>query len=713
MKMRLASTAREFHVDDNEWLMLFALLEKYTSFTATISTLIGSPMAPLQSPRLNFPVGTSATIMGSPMAGLPSPLMAAPGARSPEEALQRAQIEEVRNWELTTSLLDRLSGTVDIIERTILGPVDLSVVPVILGAATSSPKPSSQQPQGANVTPLPSKVLDEPISPLALLFDHCPCIHCHLAERSFHQVSIETIKSNVCFLPSTVVFRLRELVDVRQVLLEMHPTRRGIAPMIENVDVHISSVFAEPNIDLATMALDESMWEKVAVLSNFANPPSAASASASVGSGPPPASQLVGVLATSTGASSTRLQASETVVTPAPAMFIKFTFNLSKDRGDSDRLFCPRCSKPVVSDHGVCSNCSEMVFQCRQCRNINYEDLRSFLCVQCGFCRHFRFHFKVEMRASKDFSVIRSEKELEVAVRQLRSLTQLEDTAWASVQSARSAVLHAIETKSPSVVESDIKTANLRKKYLDAKWAREDAAALRARMVEYRRGAPHHVRRFPECRPIGQEDLLANPGTGCFACNYTVATALNAATAAVLKRPGMAARVSSSSQQLNILLRARDVLSQLHRTPRLKAALIPKSISIGLDIDPLLVMATQKPPVALTPILTAFTQKIDLSLTAAVDAIEFLQALAVHPSAGKPVMEACVNTLSAVLNRIADQPGPLRPGAEKLAVLCMEAVNKIAMSGAPGKRVSFASSRPGHQVKRAKPSNAQEGFCVI
>eukprot|EP00178_Gracilaria_changii_P004699 TRINITY_DN1766_c0_g1_i1.p1 TRINITY_DN1766_c0_g1~~TRINITY_DN1766_c0_g1_i1.p1 ORF type:complete len:5290 (-),score=625.38 TRINITY_DN1766_c0_g1_i1:1714-17583(-) len=60
-----------------------------------------------------------------------------------------------------------------------------------------------------------------------------------------------------------------------------------------------------------------------------------------------------------------------------------------------ETLQCPRCSRPVTDRHGICRNCHENAYQCRQCRNINYENLDGFLCNECGYCKHGRFEFSV------------------------------------------------------------------------------------------------------------------------------------------------------------------------------------------------------------------------------------------------------------------------------------------------------------------------------
>ncbi len=65
-----------------------------------------------------------------------------------------------------------------------------------------------------------------------------------------------------------------------------------------------------------------------------------------------------------------------------------------------ETLQCPRCSRTVTDKYGICRNCHENAYQCRQCRNINYENLDGFLCNECGYCKHARFEFSVTCKSS-------------------------------------------------------------------------------------------------------------------------------------------------------------------------------------------------------------------------------------------------------------------------------------------------------------------------
>ena len=65
-----------------------------------------------------------------------------------------------------------------------------------------------------------------------------------------------------------------------------------------------------------------------------------------------------------------------------------------------EKLQCPRCSRTVTDKHGICNHCGDNAYQCRHCRNINYEKLDAFLCNECGFCKFARFEFTLTVRPS-------------------------------------------------------------------------------------------------------------------------------------------------------------------------------------------------------------------------------------------------------------------------------------------------------------------------
>uniref|UniRef100_A0A6N2MZV9 Auxin transport protein BIG n=1 Tax=Salix viminalis TaxID=40686 RepID=A0A6N2MZV9_SALVM len=75
-------------------------------------------------------------------------------------------------------------------------------------------------------------------------------------------------------------------------------------------------------------------------------------------------------------------------------------------------LQCPRCSRPVTDKHGICGNCHENAYQCRQCRNINYENLDSFLCNECGYSKYGRFEFNFMAKPSFTFDSMENDEDM-------------------------------------------------------------------------------------------------------------------------------------------------------------------------------------------------------------------------------------------------------------------------------------------------------------
>ncbi|KAK9817780.1 hypothetical protein WJX72_002069 [[Myrmecia] bisecta] len=87
-------------------------------------------------------------------------------------------------------------------------------------------------------------------------------------------------------------------------------------------------------------------------------------------------------------------------------------------------LHCPRCSHIVHDPHGVCRYCHENAYQCRHCRNINYESLDGFLCNECGHSRFGRFVHTVWAAASPAYPALAGEEDLQLALTALETETQ-------------------------------------------------------------------------------------------------------------------------------------------------------------------------------------------------------------------------------------------------------------------------------------------------
>ena len=57
-----------------------------------------------------------------------------------------------------------------------------------------------------------------------------------------------------------------------------------------------------------------------------------------------------------------------------PSLQLVFTgYHVNLGAAAAEVLHCPRCSRLVRDPHGVCGYCRENAYQCRSCRNIDYE----------------------------------------------------------------------------------------------------------------------------------------------------------------------------------------------------------------------------------------------------------------------------------------------------------------------------------------------------
>ena len=109
---------------------------------------------------------------------------------------------------------------------------------------------------------------------------------------------------------------------------------------------------------------------------------------------------------------------------PAPLVFagvvVEFTaFHVSLHAKSQESLKCPRCSRHVTDRHGVCGHCRENAYQCRHCRNINYEHPDAFFCNECGHSRHARVEVTLVSRPAGGYPRVRTEEEAARAVEDL------------------------------------------------------------------------------------------------------------------------------------------------------------------------------------------------------------------------------------------------------------------------------------------------------
>jgi len=96
---------------------------------------------------------------------------------------------------------------------------------------------------------------------------------------------------------------------------------------------------------------------------------------------------------------------------------IEYTAFYENLQASVEKLICPRCSRPVTDKHGFCKHCHESAFQCRHCRNINYENLNGFLCNECGYSKFGSFNYTYFCKPSFSSYPITNDEELKKAMK--------------------------------------------------------------------------------------------------------------------------------------------------------------------------------------------------------------------------------------------------------------------------------------------------------
>ena len=516
---------------------------------------------------------------------------------------------------------------------------------------------------------------DKKIATFSLLYSP-PCLICNSnLDRPFHISNVEQVKSEVAFLSNTVVFRLSRLFDIKSICLDLQLQKRAPLNLIESIVCSVSKVM-EDDLNLTTLALDDGSWERVCVLnqfdqqqhnsasltpasSNIAIPFSGSKASSSQGGG-----SNFSIFNNGGGLSSSSHQSYgpkyQVVRNLSPliatAMLVKFDFILSKDRMDYDRLLCPRCSKPVVSDHGVCQNCNEMVYQCKHCRNINYEDLKSFLCVQCGLCRHARFSFKLEARPSANYPEIKSEKECQIGREALIKVTREEAIAHEALDVARRSCLAYLTNMNFELFNQEIASSNLIDSFTTCYFLAYEAHNLRQRISDYRKqdGAIRVTSVPSKLSDTNEED---DPRRRCFVCDYAYCLATCVSLSALCQKPHVA---EALQDKIDLLFDIKNVCSALNRVGMIKNS-IPRSLSHlnEVTMDPLLALLFSAPNLILNEVSTKLRRNLELGIeipgsNIGMDAVAFLETMALNAMHSQSVVNTVIELLSYPLSCLSE-----------------------------------------------------------
>ncbi|XAR51615.1 Ubiquitin--protein ligase [Bertholletia excelsa] len=203
-----------------------------------------------------------------------------------------------------------------------------------------------------------------------------PCVACSSPEVPYSRMKLESLKSEMKFTDNRIIVKCTGSYTIQSVTMNVHDARKSKSVKVLNLYYN-----NRPVADLAELKNNWSLWKR---------------------------------------AKSCHLAFNQTelkVDFPIPITACNFMIELDSfyenlQALSLEPLQCPRCSRPVTDKHGICSNCHENAYQCRQCRNINYENLDSFLCNECGYSKYGRFEFNFMAKPSFIFDSMENDEDM-------------------------------------------------------------------------------------------------------------------------------------------------------------------------------------------------------------------------------------------------------------------------------------------------------------
>ncbi|KAF5725427.1 auxin transport protein BIG isoform X1 [Tripterygium wilfordii] len=203
-----------------------------------------------------------------------------------------------------------------------------------------------------------------------------PCVACSSPEVSYNRMKLESLKSETKFTDNRIIVKCTGSYTIQTVTMNVHDARKSKSVKVLNLYYN-----NRPVADLSELKNNWSLWKR---------------------------------------AKSCHLVFNQTelkVEFPIPITACNFMIELDSfyenlQALSLEPLQCPRCSRPVTDKHGICSNCHENAYQCRQCRNINYENLDSFLCNECGYSKYGRFEFNFMAKPSFTFDNMENDDDM-------------------------------------------------------------------------------------------------------------------------------------------------------------------------------------------------------------------------------------------------------------------------------------------------------------
>nr|XP_016439279.1 PREDICTED: auxin transport protein BIG-like [Nicotiana tabacum] len=211
-----------------------------------------------------------------------------------------------------------------------------------------------------------------------------PCVACSSPEVPYSRMKLESLKSETKFTDNRIIVKCTGSYTIQSVAMNVHDARKSKSVKVLNLYYN-----NRPVADLSELKNNWSLWKRAKSCHLAFN--------------------------------QTELKVDFAIPITACNFMIELdSFYENLQALSLEPLQCPRCSRAVTDKHGICNNCHENAYQCRQCRNINYENLDSFLCNECGYSKYGRFEFNFMAKPSFTFDSMENEEDMK------RGLTAIE-----------------------------------------------------------------------------------------------------------------------------------------------------------------------------------------------------------------------------------------------------------------------------------------------
>lgn len=250
-----------------------------------------------------------------------------------------------------------------------------------------------------------------------------PCVACSCPETPYSRLKLESLKAETKFTDNRIIVKCTGSYTIQAVTMNVHDARKSKSVKVLNLYYN-----NRPVVDLSELKNNWSLWKRAKSCHLSLN--------------------------------QTELKVDFSIPITACNFMIELdSFYENLQASSLESLQCPRCSRPVTDKHGICSNCHENAYQCRQCRNINYENLDSFLCNECGYSKYGRFEFNFMAKPSFSFDIMENDEDMKKGLAAIEAESENAHRRYQQLLGLKKPLLKLVSSIGESEIDSHQKDA--------------------------------------------------------------------------------------------------------------------------------------------------------------------------------------------------------------------------------------------------------------